>query len=81
MADKKKKAISVTLLFAIVGVGLIVTAFSTDHWIESSPIPNKENKSEVHNLTGGGSVNFGLFSGHSALQYGLGVRPINLKGK
>ncbi|XP_005094092.2 uncharacterized protein LOC101854007 [Aplysia californica] len=78
MVFAHRRAMGVSLFIAVIGVGLIVAAFSTDHWVISHPVGKEaENASEFLNHTGG-EVSFGLFSGSSRLNYALGVRPVNL---
>ncbi|KAH9508572.1 hypothetical protein Btru_052052 [Bulinus truncatus] len=77
-----KKLIGLSVLVAIIGVGLIVAAFATDNWISSSPKANET--LHVMNSTGGSisgytaNITFGLFTGYKSIDFGIGPRGNNL---
>lgn len=80
MVSAQRKWFGLTILMAAIGVGLIVAAFTTDHWIVSEPRGNSTNQ----NTTGGtasrytANITFGLFTGYRAVDFGLGKRTQNL---
>ncbi|GFO07750.1 clarin-3-like isoform x1 [Plakobranchus ocellatus] len=80
MVTAQRRWIGVSVFVAVIGVGFIVAAFATDHWIVSEPKGNATNQ----NSTGGSSsrytanITFGLFTGSSHIDYGLGIRSENL---
>lgn len=81
-----RKLLALSVIVATVGVGLIVVAFATDHWITSSP---KGNETVRYNGTDkGGSasgytanITFGLFTGYKLIDFGIGPRPSSLARK
>lgn len=84
MEDWKKQCIGLTVALAVIGVGLLVTAFATDNWVSSSP-HRPENTSAVHNASSTrpdsntGNSSFGLFNGQQRLDYGTAERDFPLK--
>ncbi|RUS69836.1 hypothetical protein EGW08_022405 [Elysia chlorotica] len=80
MVSAQRKWIGVSIFIAAIGVGFIVAAFATDHWIISEPRGNETNQ----NSTGGSSsgytanITFGLFAGSRSIDYGIGIRSQNL---
>ena len=80
MDTAKRHWITISIFIAAIGVGFIVSAFATDHWIMSEPKGNATNQ----NSTGGSSsgytanITFGLFTGSRSIDYGIGRRTQNL---
>ncbi|CAL1547533.1 unnamed protein product [Lymnaea stagnalis] len=83
MALIHRRLIGLSAFVAVIGVGLIVAAFATDHWINSSPVSVNNGTTNV-NATGGSltghtaNITFGLFTGLKKIDFGLGIRESNL---
>ena len=81
MESKQRRFVGLTVAFAMIGVGLLVTAFATDNWVSASPHLGTDNTTAA----GGqgyntGSSSFGLFNGKQWLKYQTGSRSFPLVG-
>ncbi|XP_041368265.1 clarin-3-like isoform X2 [Gigantopelta aegis] len=81
----RKMFITLTFVFGLFGVALMIAAFATDHWIKSAP--ERQESNQMNETSGGsptknkGNINFGLFRGHRVLDYGSGGRLKIIKVK
>ena len=80
MEAAQRRWIAFSAFIAVIGVGFIVAAFATDHWIVSEPRGNATNQNSTGGSTSGYTANitFGLFTGSKSIDYGIGVRVQNL---
>lgn len=75
----QRRLIGVSVIIAVIGVGFIVAALSTDHWINFTPAPIGNDTQYPQNRSA--NITFGLFIGHSSINYGLSPRQYNFKSK
>ena len=77
--SNQKHFIGLTVVFGVVGVGLVVTAFATDNWVKAEPY-RELNGTNARNDSNTGSSSFGLFNGDMSIDYGAGPRTYPLSG-
>lgn len=80
MEPKQKHFIVLTVAFAVIGVGLLVTSFATDNWVTARPQQSTRNATAADADINTGNSSFGLFNGKQSLKYQTGPRSYPLVG-
>ena len=80
MESKQKHFIVLTVAFAVIGVGLLVTSFATDNWVTANPQQSTLNATAADAGINTGNSSFGLFNGKQSLKYQTGSRSYPLVG-